>query len=154
MITKYFLNGKEIDVYVVKDNSESPLVITESMLKLLLDFGKIEAKKFNSTLHYYQDKVENKIGKEAFAKLCQKYPSAVIGMILKEIAIELDSAYPNHISKSTYIFVIATSRWEVVPILKSSITNYKGFAAFRTVADAQYALDIVKPLIYSMCNDK
>ena len=154
MITKYFLNGKEIDVYVVKDNSESPLVITESMLTLLLDFGKIEAKKFNSTLHYYQDKVENKIGKEAFAKLCQKYPSAVIGMILKEIAIELDSAYPDHISKSPNIYVVLTNCWVVGYLTKSLIESYKGFAAFRTVEDAEYALDIVKPLIVSMCNDK
>ena len=155
MITKYFLkNGKAVDLNVIKDNDASYLVVTESMLKLLLDFGTVEAKKFNSTLLYYQYKVENKIGKEAFTKLQQKYPSTVIAMILKEIAIELDSAYSDHISKSPDIYVISTNRWVVGYIPKSCITNYKGFAAFRTIADAEYALDIVKPLIISMCNGK
>lgn len=72
------------------------------------------------------------------------YPGSAAGIFLKEIAIELDKNYDDHISQSPRIFAISAFNGDIFEVDKSHIRNYGNFAAFRTIEDAQYARDILE----------
>lgn len=72
------------------------------------------------------------------------YPGSAAGIFLKEIAVELDKNYDDHISQSPRIFAISAFNGNIVEVNKSHIRSYKNFAAFRTIEDAQYARDILE----------
>lgn len=72
------------------------------------------------------------------------YPESAAGIFLKEIAIELDKNYDDHISQSPRIFAISAFNGDIFEVDKSHIRNYRNFAAFRTIEDAQYARDILE----------
>ena len=72
------------------------------------------------------------------------YPGSAAGIFLKEIAIELDKNYDDHISQSPRIFTISAFNGDIFEVDKSHIRNYRNFAAFRTIEDAQYARDILE----------
>lgn len=77
-----------------------------------------------------------------------------LSMILKEIAIELDRKYPDHISDSEEIYTISSLDGTIVKINKAKVKSYRTFAAFRTIEDARIACMIVKGLIKSLFNAK
>lgn len=70
-------------------------------------------------------------------------PAAVVAILLKKIAIELDKFYPDYISKSEHIFIVSLTDGEVHELNKSSIKSFKGFAAFRTYEDALFAKNLI-----------
>ena len=72
------------------------------------------------------------------------YPGSAASIFLKEIAIELDKNYDDHISQSPRIFTISAFNGDIFEVDKSHIRNYRNFAAFRTIEDAQYARDILE----------
>lgn len=72
------------------------------------------------------------------------YPGSAAGIFLKEIAVELDKNYDDHISQSPRIFAISAFNGDIFEVDKSHIRNYRNFAAFRTIEDAQYARDILE----------
>jgi hypothetical protein len=75
-------------------------------------------------------------------------PSSVKHLILKEMAINLDKFYGNHISKSPAIYGISTIMDDViVPVPKDRIQSFKNFAAFRDYADAITALAYYESII-------
>lgn len=71
------------------------------------------------------------------------YPAAAFYMILREVAIELDKKYEDHIEKSPEIYVISMLDGRIAKANKAHIKNYRNFAAFRTVEDAKTACSIV-----------
>ncbi len=75
------------------------------------------------------------------------YPAAALNIILREIAIYLDHQYEDTINHSKEIYVISLLDGEIKKADKSKIKNYRNFAAFRTMKDAEEAKKIVKPLI-------
>lgn len=81
-------------------------------------------------------------------------PAAVFSMVLREIAIELDRKYEDHIKNSPEIYVISLSDGRITKVNKAHIKNYRNFAAFRTIEDAKTACRIVKPILKEMFKSK
>lgn len=104
-------------------------------------------------IKYYIQKVADKMNWK-FEKtdnyLTQLYHMnvmSVINILLKEIAIEIDKKYPDHISKSADIYGISTLNGEIAHINKKSIRNYRNFAAFRSIEDAKVAQTLMQYFI-------
>ena len=77
-------------------------------------------------------------------------PAAVLSMVLREIAVELDKKYKDHIENSPEIYVISMLDGRITKANKAHIKNYRNFAAFRTIEDARIACRIVKPILKEM----
>ena len=78
---------------------------------------------------------------------------AVVQLLLKEIAIELDKKYDNHINKSEKIYAISPQDGRIHEVDKSHIKNYKAFPAFRNIEDAKIACSLVKNHLKSIFGD-
>lgn len=81
-------------------------------------------------------------------------PAAALSMVLREIAIELDKKYEDHIENSPEIYVISLLDGRITKANKAHIKNYRNFAAFRTIEDAKFACKIVKPILKEMFKSK
>ena len=78
---------------------------------------------------------------------------AVVQLLLKEIAIELDKKYDNHINNSEKIYAISPQDGRIHEVDKSHIKNYKAFPAFRNIEDAKIACSLVKNHLKSIFED-
>ena len=81
-------------------------------------------------------------------------PAAAFSMVLREIAIELDKKYEDHIDKSPEIYVISMLDGRITKANKAHIKNYRNFAAFRSVSDAKIACSIVRDILKEMFKNK
>lgn len=81
-------------------------------------------------------------------------PVAAFSMVLREIAIELDKKYEDHIENSPEIYIISMLDGRITKANKAHIKNYRNFAAFRTIEDAKIACRIVKPILKEMFKSK
>jgi hypothetical protein len=77
-------------------------------------------------------------------------PWAVTQIILREIAIELDKKYEDHINKSEHIYAVSPQDGRIHEINKAHIKNYRAFPAFRTVEDAKIACSLVRENLKSI----
>lgn len=77
-------------------------------------------------------------------------PSAAFSMVLREIAIELDKKYKDHINDSPEIYVISLLNGKITKATKAHIKNYRNFAAFRSIDDARIACRITKDILKEM----
>lgn len=68
---------------------------------------------------------------------------AVLQIVLREVAIELDKKYENHINDSEHIYVISPQDGRIHEVNKAQIKSYKAFPAFRTVEDAKIACSFI-----------
>ena len=73
-------------------------------------------------------------------------PNILFNLVIKEIAIDLDKNYPNHISHSPNIYAISALTGNVVKIT-AKVKSFKTFGAFRSFEEASYAKEILKPVI-------
>lgn len=109
---------------------------------------------------YYIEKLANKkhCDPKAIYNLLAELGSinqmALINVLLKEIAVDLDKKYDDHISNSENIFIVSSLDGKVHRICKSSIKNYRNFAAFRTMEDASLACRILKDYLKSAFSDR
>ena len=81
-------------------------------------------------------------------------PAAAFSMVLREIAIELDKKYEDHIENSPEIYIISMLDGRITKANKAHIKNYRNFAAFGTIEDAKIACRIVKPILKEMFKSK
>ena len=81
-------------------------------------------------------------------------PAAAFSMVLREIAIELDKKYEDHIENSPEIYVISMLDGRITKANKAHIKNYRNFAAFRSVSDAKIACSIVRDILKEMFKNK
>lgn len=81
-------------------------------------------------------------------------PSAAFSVLLKEIAIELDKKYKDHISNCKEFFIISTADGRIHKTLKAYIKNFRNFAAFRTEEDARIACRILRLELKEMFGDR
>ena len=77
-------------------------------------------------------------------------PWAVTQIVLREIAIELDKKYKDHINKSEEIYAISPQDGRIHKINKKTIKNYRAFPAFRNVEDAKIACSLVRENLKSI----
>ena len=174
----YLTNGKEVqigdtltkvskvkDLFFGKGTVVQNIVVTKDILPELLEAGIVTttkpAKSVVGTevpmeLEYYIQKIAE--------RLCWKIekvynylnsvdailPAAAFSMVLREVAIELDKKYENHIEKSPEIYVISMLDGRITKANKAHITNYRNFAAFRSVNDAKIACSITRDILKEM----
>ena len=173
----YLTNGKEVqigdiltkvskvvDPFFGKGTVVQHIVVTRDILPKLLEAGIITTKPAKSVvetevpmeLEYYIQKIADKLG----WKIEKVYnylnsvdtilPAAAFSMVLREIAIELDKNYEDHIEKSPEIYVISMLDGKITKANKAHIKNYRNFAAFRTIEDAKIACTITRDILKEM----
>lgn len=142
------------------------VVVTEAALPKLIEKGiittslgsdfdvdKVKPAESHMNLHYYVEKLAKKLNWKV-EKMCNYlntidsvYPVAAFSMILREVAIELDKKYEDHIEKSPEIYVISMLNGKITKANKAHIKNYRNFAAFRSIEDAKTACSIVREIL-------
>ena len=173
----YLTNGKEVqirdtltkvskvkDPFFGKGTIVQHVVVTKGILPKPLKAGIITTKPAKSVvetgipmeLEYYIQKIADKLG----WKIEKVYnylnsvdailPAAAFSMVLREIAIELDKKYKDHIEKSPEIYVISMFDGRITKANKAHIRNYRNFAAFRTLEDAKIACTITRNILKEM----
>lgn len=175
---KYYLtNGKEVKVgdtisnvktfhhpMLGEINVTECVVVTEDTLPILEQSGvilKYDKDKKNTNevpmeLHYYIEKIAKRLNWKVekvynyLNNVDTILPAAAFSMVLREIAIELDKKYTDHIQDSPEIYVISLFDGRITKANKAHIKNYKNFAAFRSVDDARIACKITKDILKEM----
>ena len=105
------------------------------------------------SLNYYIEKLAERLGWKVekvynyLNTIDSVYPAAAFSMVLREVAVELDKKYKDHIEKSPEIYVVSLLDGRITKANKAHIKNYRNFAAFRTVEDAKTACSIVKDIL-------
>ena len=172
----YLTNGKEVqigDILTKVSKVEDPffgkgtvvhhIAVTKNTLPKLLEAGivttikpvKSVVKKTEvpMELEYYIQKIAEKLGWKVekvynyLNSVDTILPAAAFSMVLREVAIELDKRYEDHIENSPEIYVISLLDGRITKANKAHIKNYRNFAAFRTIGDAKTACNIVKELL-------
>lgn len=77
-------------------------------------------------------------------------PWAATQIVLREIAIELDKKYDDHINKSEEIYAVSPQDGRIHKINKKTVKNYKAFPAFRNVEDAKIACSLIRENLKSI----
>lgn len=77
-------------------------------------------------------------------------PWAATQIVLKEIAIELDKKYEDHINKSEEIYAVSPQDGRIHKINKKTVKNYRAFPAFRSVEDAKIACSLIRENLKSI----
>ena len=172
----YLKNGKEVklgdtltkvskvkDPFFGKDTViEHVIKVTKDILPKLLEAGIVTTKldekpvaetKIPMELDYYIEKIANKLNWKVekvynyLNNVDTILPAAAFSMVLREIAIELDKKYEDHIEKSPEIYVISLLDGRITKANKAHIKNYRNFAAFRTIEDAKIACTITRDIL-------
>lgn len=178
----YLTNGKEVqigdtltkvskvvDPFFGEDTVVQHIVVTKDILPKLLEAGIVTTTKpakpmveseVPMGLNYYVQKIADRLG----WKIERVYnylnsvdtilPAAAFSMVLREVAIELDKKYEDHIEKSPEIYVISMLDGRITKANKAHIKNYRNFAAFRSVSDAKIACSIVRDILKEMFKNK
>ena len=178
----YLTNGKEVqigdtltkvskvvDPFFGEGTVVQHIVVTKDILPKLLEADIVTTKPAKSAvvesevpmeLEYYIQKIAEKLG----WKIEKVYnylnsvdtilPAAAFSMVLREVAIELDKKYEDHIEKSPEIYVISMLDGRITKANKAHIKNYRNFAAFRSVSDARIACSIVRDILKEMFKNK
>lgn len=142
------------------------VVVTEAALPKLIEKGiittslgsdfdvdKVKPAESHMNLHYYVEKLAKKLNWKVekmynyLNTIDSVYPAAAFSMILREVAIELDKKYEDHIEKSPEIYVISMFDGKITKANKAHIKNYRNFAAFRSISDAKTACSIVREIL-------
>lgn len=171
-MNKYYLkNGKEVKVgdIITYDRkmffpelgetfTRYSLVVTESILPRLIEEGIVTIKNIDipTNINYYVSKIEEKLGLNKgkggvlLNTISIQYPYIAFSMLLREVAIEIDKKYDNHIKDSTELYIISTLDGRIVNVPKAKIKNYRNFSAFRTLSDAKFACSILRDYLKEM----
>ena len=73
---------------------------------------------------------------------------SVFNLLLKEIAVDLDKKYDDHILNSETLYVVDSHNGEIVQVSTDQEINVNTIALFRTFEDAKLALTILEDLHY------
>ena len=175
----YLTNGKEVqigdtltkaskvvDPFFGEGTVVQHIIVTKDNLPKLLEAGIVTTAKTAKTnvaedkvpmkLEYYVQKIADRLG----WKIDKAYnylnsvdsilPAAAFSMVIREVAIELDKKYEDHIEKSPEIYAISILDGRINKINKANIKNYKNFAAFRSIEDAKIACRITRDILKEM----
>lgn len=172
---KYYLeDGKEVKVgdVITKTSTKKTehgvttviesFTFTESLIPALIAAGVITVRKDSKTdkvpmfLTYYVEKIAERKGWDIvdtykyLSTTYQMLPAAAFSILLREIAVELDKKYEDHIENSSEIWVVSLFDGRITKANKASIKSYNNFAAFRSLEDARIACRISKIYLKNM----
>ena len=143
---------------IMEINKRIAIVPPELMDKLIKD-GKVKVvggigidKIWNNAIKSLAKKTNWKEEKllNILATLHLANPWAATQMVLREIAIELDMKYADHINKSEKIYAISPQDGRIHEINKKTVKNYKAFPAFRSIEDAKIACSLIREHLKSI----
>lgn len=139
--------------------AQKTVTVTKELMSKFIKDGKVNV---------VEEKGTNKIWSNAIESLSKKTnwkeekllnilttlhlanPWAATQMVLKEIAIELDKKYDDHINKSEKIYAISPQDGRIHEINKKTVKNYKAFPAFRSIEDAKIACRLIREHLKSI----
>lgn len=110
--------------------------------------------KIPTSIEYYVAKLAKKLNApfdacEAMLSIIANYsPFSVMTLLAKQISLELDHKYDGHIRDAEHVFALSSvdgTIGEVSAKVRAN-SNYKNFAAFRSVEDAKLAYSILESL--------
>lgn len=138
----------EAGVLTVKEGADKPTlpVLKDGEVPMDLEFY---VQKIADRLGWKIEKVYNYLN-----NVDTILPVAAFSMVLREVAIELDKKYEDHIEKSPEIYVISMLDGRITKANKAHIKNYRNFAAFRSVSDAKIACSIMRDMLKEMFKSK
>lgn len=127
---------------VIEENKEKIIAAMEVNVPLSLGsyVGKLAERKgwkFEKMSNFLNNLAEINLG-------------AASQVVLREIAIELDKKYTDHIEKSEEIYCVSLTNGHIFKANKKFIKNFRNFAAFRTIDDAKLACKITRKLLRDM----
>lgn len=164
-------NGKEInfgDKILITKSVNTPLgitivskvaIVTKELMDKLIKDGKVNVVEEKDINKIWNNAIENLTKKTNWKEekllnilntLHLANPWAATQMVLREIAIELDKKYDDHINKSEKIYVISPQDGRIHEINKKTIKNYKAFPAFRSIEDAKIACSLIREHLKSI----
>lgn len=164
-------NGKEIkfgDRILIIEDVNTPLsvarvqrvaVVTKELMGKLIKDGKVNVVEENDINKIWNDAIKSLAKKtnwkeekllNILATLHLANPWAATQMVLREIAIELDKKYDDHINKSEKIYVISPQDGRIHEINKKTVKNYRAFPAFRSIEDAKIACSLIREHLKSI----
>ena len=164
-------SGKEInfgDRILIIEDINTPLsvarvqrvaVVTKELMGKLINDGKVNVVEENGINKIWNDAIKSLAKKtnwkeekllNILATLHLANPWAATQMVLREIAIELDKKYDDHINKSEKIYVISPQDGRIHEINKKTVKNYKAFSAFRSIEDAKIACSLIREHLKSI----
>lgn len=163
-------SGKEInfgDRILIIEDINTPLsvarvqrvaIVTKELMGKLIKDGKVKVvgysidKIWNDAIKSLAKKTNWKEEKllNILATLHLANPWAATQMVLREIAIELDKKYDDHINKSEKIYAISPQDGRIHEINKKTVKNYKAFPAFRSIEDAKIACSLIREHLKSI----
>ena len=108
----------------------------------------------DTSVKYYVAKLAKKMNLkfevcESMLGYIESYsPMTVMSLLAKQISLELDQHYEGHIRNAEHIFVLSTINGTIteIPSEARADTNYRNFAAFRSLEDANLAYSILSHL--------
>ena len=138
--------------------------LMEPQAQMLIKEGILVEKNVSSvpmSLQYYGERVAerfygvpNSLMYRLINILYAAYPQVALNMLLREVAIEIDKKYPDHIEKSDKIYTVSMVNGRITEVPKGTIKNFRHFAAFRTIEDAKLGCKIVRALLKDMFSIK
>ena len=164
-------SGKEInfgDRILIIEDINTPLsvarvqrvaVVTKELMGKLINDGKVNVVEENGINKIWNDAIRSLAKKtnwkeekllNILATLHLANPWAATQMVLREIAIELDKKYDDHINKSEKIYAISPQDGRIHEINKKTVKNYKAFPAFRSIEDAKIACSLIREHLKSI----
>lgn len=167
-------SGKEInfgDRVLIVEDINTPLsvarvqrvaVVPKELMGKLIKDGKVNVVEENGINKIWNDAIKSLAKKtnwkeekllNILATLHLANPWAATQMVLREIAIELDKKYDDHINKSEKIYVISPQDGRIHEINKKTVKNYKAFPAFRSIEDAKIACSLIREHLKSIFNN-
>lgn len=166
---KFYFEGKEVSLgdtitaSYTYDNGKKTVNVTapinELTLPLFIQGGFITVKEVEDDtkdVDYFINKIATKRGwnvNKAYnilEEIYNLYPAAAFSILLREIALELDLKYKDHIENSPKIYVVSLFDGRISMANKAVIKNYRNFAAFRTIEDAKIACKILRDTLKKM----
>lgn len=108
----------------------------------------------NLSVKYYVAKLAKKMNlkfevcEAMLGNIASYSPITVLSLLAKQISLELDQHYEGHIRDAEHIFVLSTVDGTIteIPAKARVETNYRNFAAFRSLEDANLAYSILSHL--------
>ena len=164
-------SGKEIkfgDRVLIVESVNTPLsvarvqrvaIVTKELMGKLIKDGKVNVVEENGINKIWNDAIKSLAKKtnwkedkllNILATIHLANPWAATQMVLREIAIELDKKYDDHINKSEKIYVISPQDGRIHEINKKTVKNYKAFPAFRSIEDAKIACSLIREHLKSI----
>lgn len=139
--------------------AQKTVTVTKELMSKFIKDGKVNVVEEKDTDKIWNNAIESLSKKtnwkeekllNILATLHLANPWAATQMVLREIAIELDKKYDDHINKSEKIYAVSPQDGRIHEINKKTVKNYKAFPAFRSIEDAKIACSLIREHLKSI----